>query len=335
MIANVTKIVVGVDVAMKHLDVCIYKPDGFLEESKAYQKHKIFRVENSIHGVSVMLDEFSKYNFNDIEHIVWESSGGYENLMSKILERAEYTTWSVDPKRIRGFIASQGVKAKTDKIDAKMIALFAAQNKPDYKKIKQPEAHSNLRELVRRKMDLIEMVGMEKKRLNHPTQTLCTEEIEKHINFMGKQIEKITAKINTLIKDDDDWSRNAEIVDSVPGVGEATVHAILAEIPEIGRVTDKQVAALVGVAPYPQESGTYKGQASIDGGRFLVRNVIYMAALVASRFNPDLKQFYQRLRTQGKKPKVAIVAVMRKLIILINSLVRDKRIWSKTKPLPA
>lgn len=282
-----------------------------------------------------MLDELSKYDFNDVEQIVWESSGGYENLMSKVLEQAEYTTWSVDPKRIRGFVASQGVKAKTDKIDAKMIALFAAQNKPDYKKIKHPGTHSDLRELVRRKIDLIEMVGMEKKRLGHPKQVLCKEEIENHISFMEKQIENIKAKINALIKDDDDWSRNAEIVDSVPGVGEATVHAIMAEVPEIGKVTDKQIAALIGVAPYLKESGSYKGQASITGGRFLVRNVLYMAALVASRYNPDLKQFYQNLRTKGKKPKVAIVAVMRKLIILINSLVRDKRTWSKSKPLSA
>jgi transposase len=332
MIANVSKIVVGVDVSMKHLDVCIYKQDGFIEENKAYLKEKIIRVENSLNGLEIMLEELSRYSFKDFEQIVWESSGGYEILMGKILEKAGYTTWMVDPRRIRGFVASQGVKAKTDKIDAKMIALFAAQNKSDYKKNKQPEMYSDLRELVRRKIDLVEMVGMEKKRLRHPKQVICKEIIEAHIAFMEKQIEDVKSEINALIKDDDDWSRKAEIADSIPGVGEATIHAVLAEVPEIGSLTDKQVAAVVGVAPYPQESGSYIGQASIEGGRFLVRNVIYMAALTASRYNPDLKQFYQNLRANGKRPKVAIVAVMRKLIILINTLVRDNRIWSKSKP---
>ena len=275
MLTNVTKIVVGVDVAKKHLDICIYDSNHIEIENKKNVKHKILRVENSIKGLNIMLTELARYNFNDIERIVWESSGGYENLMSKVLEQAGYFTWSVDPKRIRGFVASQGIKVKTDKIDAKMIALFASQNKPDYTKIKRSANHNDLRALVRRKIDLIEMVGMEKKRLNHPKEGFCKEEIDTHIQFMEKQIESIRQKINDLIKDDDNLLRNAEIIDSIPGVGESTVHVILAELPEIGAVTDKQIAAIVGVAPYQNESGTYKGSASIDGGRFFVRNALY------------------------------------------------------------
>jgi len=280
-----------------------------------------------------MLDALSKYDFSDIEHIVLESSGGYEHLAIRTLEKFGYFVWLVDPKRIRCFVASQGMRAKTDKIDARMIAMFAAQNKPDYKAKKQTSKHNELRELVRRKSDLIKMVGMEKKRLKNPRLTHCKKEISEHIVFMEKQIDKIKTMITNLINNNDDWSRKVEIAKSIPGVGDATAQAVISEIPEIGQLTEKQVAALVGVAPYPRESGSFVGKASIDGGRFLIRNAVYMSALVCAYHNPDLKEFFVRLKSKGKKGKVALVAVMRKLVILINVLVRDNRTWSPSKHL--
>lgn len=334
MITNVTKMVVGVDVSKDFLDVCIYMPDGCKFKDKGYPSKKHFRIENTVIGLSKMLDIFSKYDFSDIEQVILESSGGYEHLAIKALEKSGYNAWLVDPKRIRGFVASQGMKAKTDKIDARMIAMFAAQNKPDYKTKKQTSKHNELRELVRRKSDLIKMVGMEKKRLKNPRLTHCKKEISEHIIFMEKQIEEIKIKIKNLIDKNDDWSRKLEIAKSIPGVGETTAQAIISEIPEIGELTEKQVAALVGVAPYPRESGSFIGKASIDGGRFLIRNAVYMSALVCAYHNPDLKEFFMRLKSKGKKGKVALVAVMRKLVILINVLIRDNRTWSPSKHLP-
>jgi transposase len=209
-----------------------------------------------------------------------------------------------------------------------MIALFSAQEMQEYEHVEYGESHELLRDLVKRKKDLVEMIVSEKQRLNHPSRAFCKLEIQAHIDFMSKQITEIEMAIKNIIDKDDDLNKKSKIIESVPGIGKATAAMLLAEMPELGKMENKKSAALVGVAPYTQQSGQYKGKSFISGGRASVRSAIYMAALVASRFNPAMKEFYNRLRIVGKKPaKVALVAVMRKLITILNVMIKNQAMW--------
>ena len=303
----------GIDVSKDYLEIYIH-PNS-----------KSFKVENSKKGVQALLGKLTNYV---IERIVCESSGGYENLMLKMLKLADYNVWHVDPKQIKAFIISQGIRAKNDRIDAKMMALFASQNQPKYLKKDISQNAEKLRALVRRKSDLTELISIEKKRFNHPKQQYCGDVIRSHIEFMEKQIEILETEIEQLIDDDPDWSNNTKLMKSMPGIGDATSALLIAEMPELGKVTDKQIAALLGVAPYTKESGTMRGKAYIGGGRIIVRNILYMASLSAVRYNPALKKFYTRLKEAGKCSKIALVAVMRKMIIILNIMIKRQIGWS-------
>jgi len=310
---NVTKIYVGVDVSKNRLDLFLYPVE------------KVCFFNNSKDGINEIIKLLSAYT---IEQIACESTGGYEDLMLDMLRAAGYKVWQVEPNRIKSFIRSKGKKAKTDSIDARMIAMFSFQEKPEHLHVEYGKNHEQLRELVKRKKDLVEMIVAEKQRLKHPSQSSCKLNIQKHIDFMDKQIKQIEEKIKELIDKDDDLSKKAKIIESVPGIGKATTSMLLAEMPELGTMENKKAAALVGVAPYTQQSGQYRGKSFISGGRAFVRSAIYMAALVAARFNPALKEFYNRLRNIGNKPaKVALVAVMRKLITILNVMIKTQTLW--------
>ena len=311
---NITKTYVGVDISKNKFDVYLH-PIG-----------KAFSFANSKDGVEKLIAHLSTYT---IEQIVCESTGGYENLMLKMLRALGFNVWQVEPNRIKSFIRSKGKKVKTDVIDAHMIALFSAQEMQEHKHIEYGESHELLRDLVKRKKDLVEMIVSERQRLKHPSRVFCKLEIQAHIDFMNKQITEIEIAIEDIIDKDDDLNKKVEIIESVPGIGKATAAMLVAEMPELGKIENKKAAALVGVAPYTQQSGQYKGKSFISGGRAVVRSAIYMAALVASRFNPAMKEFYRRLCDVGKKaPKVALVAVMRKLIIILNVMVKKQTKWN-------
>jgi transposase len=289
-----------------------------------YPRNEFFKVANSTVGISNLLRTFSSYT---IDQIVCESSGGYENLLLNLCSDAGYKIWQIDPKRIKAFIMSQGIKAKTDKIDAKMIARFASQQQPEYTKYKRSDNNDKIRALVRRKADLTEMASMEKKRLKGPSGYYCKERIENHLNIINNDIEALSIEIKNLIDQDEDMKERRDILESIPGIGEATSAALIADMPELGKIENKQAAALLGVVPYSKQSGMYKGVEVISGGRPAPRCALYMAALAASRYNPVMKNFYNRLRTSGKKPKVAIVAVMNKLIVTSNAMLKKKTKW--------
>jgi len=310
---NVTKVQVGVDVSKDQLDIHIHP----LGESIFFA--------NSEEGIKYLIELLSTHV---VDKVVCESTGGYEDLMLKVLRKSGYKMWQVEPNRIKSFIRSKGKKAKTDTIDAYMIALFAAQETQEHEHVDYGENHSLIRNLVKRKKDLIEMIVAEKLRLKHPSQTTCSVEIQAHIDFMNKQVKELEKKIQELINKDDDLSAKATLITSFPGIGLATAAMLIAEMPELGKIDNKKAAALVGVVPYTQQSGKFRGKAFISGGRAVIRSAIYMAALVASRFNPAMKEFYQRLRETSKKsPKVALVAVMRKLIVILNVMIRTKTMW--------
>lgn len=310
---NLTKIYIGVDVSKNRLDLHLH-PIA-----------KAISCTNSEDGIKGLIDQLSTYS---VKQVVCESSGGYEDLMLKMLRKAGYKVWSVEPNRIKSFIRSKGKKVKTDPIDAYMIALFAAQENQEHEHVEYGGNQAIIHDLVKRRKDLSEMIVAEKLRLKHPSQITCSTEIQAHIDFMEKQLKELEDKIQKLIDGDDNLRKKAKIIESMPGIGKATAAMLIAEMPELGNMDKKKAGALVGVVPYTQQSGQYVGKASISGGRADVRSGIYMAAMVAARHNPTMKDFYCRLREIGKKPaKVAFVAVMRKMITILNIMVKTETPW--------
>jgi transposase len=310
---NVTKTFIGVDVSKDTLAIHLHPQSIY------------FTVENSAKGIEELLGKLATHN---VEQIVCESSGGYETLALGALRSVDYKVWQVDPSRIKAFIRSEGIKAKTDKSDAAMIALFASQKTCKYERKGKSEKELKLQALVRRKADLVAMIAAEKCRFKNPSQIGAKSFIDDHIEFMEKQAEMLEQQIAQIIENDDEWNRKAQILVSVPGVGKISVAALISEMPELGTVTNKQAAALLGVAPYTIESGNYRGVAVIKGGRSIPRNVLYMATMSAVRCNSTLKIFYNRLLKAGKKRKVAIVAAMHKLITILNSMLKYGKKWT-------
>jgi len=315
---KITDIFVGVDVSKHFLDIFLYP------------KNEYFRVTNSYEGVHKLLQTLAMHS---IKRIACESTGGYENLLLDLCKQANYEIWQVDPRRIKAFIISEGIRAKTDKIDAKMIALFAAKKEPRYTKQTISLNHYKLRALIQRRTDLVGMASMEKKRLNGPTGLYCKKNIENILSILDEHINTLDAEIQKLIDEDDDMNNRKEILESIPGIGKVTAASLIAHMPELGTIENKQAAALIGVAPYTKQSGTYKGHEMIGGGRLAPRCALYMAALAACRYNPIMKNFYNRLRNAGKKPKVAVVAVMNKLIVTINAMCKKNTKWAEI-PIP-
>jgi transposase len=311
--ATLSYVDVGVDISKKHLDICLH------------QSGKTLRVANSQHGLGKLLRLLSQY---EVGQIVCEATGGYERLMRKTLSAANHKVWVVQPKRIKGFIVSEGIKAKTDKIDAKMIAAFASQKCSAYEAIQQSDNGEKLKSLVALKASKTAMAAEIKTQLQQAYDADCLTSLTKHLKFLEKQIERIEGQISALIEDDKDLQNKAKLITSIPGIGDGTCAMTLAMLPELGKIDNKQVAALVGVAPYIKQSGDYKGQARINGGRSPLRSILYMAALSAIKHNAVLSRFYQRLIDAGKAFKVAIVAVMRKLIVYMNTLVSRKELWN-------
>lgn len=309
---SLSKVFSGVDVSKNSLDIFVYPAN------------KAFKVENSVKGVEQLASKLKSY---DVSQVVCEASGGYEFHLVRELTRLGYKVCLVDPKRVKGFAASKGQKAKTDKIDAKMIALFAADNPELHASNRNSEATVTLAAYEKRRKNLVEMAAVEKTRLKGPTQVLCREEIRAHIEFLEKQIKQLEKQMAELIDKNDEFKKKRILLESVPGVGKGTARAILAELPEIGTINKREIAALVGVAPFVKQSGAKKGIAIIQGGRFELRKALYMAALTAAHYNPVLKQVYKRLISRGKAAKCALVAVMRKLIICLNAMIKNETTW--------
>lgn len=310
---NVTKIYVGVDVSKRHLDIHFH------------HENISFRISNDENGINNLLKQLMQYA---VEQVVFESSGGYENLLMRMLKQAGYRVWQVDPKRIKGFITAQGIKAKTDKLDAKMIALFASKTECQYTQQVASEAEKKLRELVLLRNSLVEAIASEKKRLKQTEDACCIQHREKYIAQTEALVAAVTKEIIDLIDNDDDLNKKAEILCSMKGIGKTTAGALLAGLPELGAIENKQLAALIGVAPFTRESGIYRGEATIKDGRAAPRKALYMAALTAAHTNSPFGDFYKRLIAAGKKPKVALVAVMRKMIVILNVMIKNMQPWN-------
>jgi transposase len=306
---------VGIDVSKLHLDVHIFPVS------------KSFRVENSKVGISQLVKNLNPFD-SKIDQIVCESSGGYELNVLNVLYSAGYKIWRVNPRRVKSFIESEGILVKTDSSDARMLAMFAMEKKSSYEPHISTKDDFKLRGAIKRRSDLIGMIKAEKTRLQSPFYETEIAGIKKLIKLLESRVKKYDEKINKLILENETWKRKAQIIESIPGVGRVTAMALLSHMPELGSIGHKQAAALLGAAPYTNESGSFKGASKIKGGRPEPRRVVYMAALSAARSNPILKAFYKKLCDRGKRPKVALVAVMRKLIIMINAMIAKNEIWN-------
>lgn len=256
--------------------------------------------------------------------VVVESTGGLERLLVSSLQAVAIPVAVVNPRKVKAFAVALG-KAKTDKLDAQVLARFAQSMAPIPQPVVAPAAQQ-LSDLVRRRGQLVEMQVAEKNRLCRASEEVQSD-IQAHIEQLQQRIERLNQQIQALAQQQADWQRKDEILRSLKGIGKVTAALCLAELPELGTLSEKQIARLVGVAPINHDSGKHKGKRRIAGGRTAVRCGFYMATLVAIRHNPVIREFYQRLLGKGKLKKVALVACMRKLLVILNAMIRDNKTW--------
>jgi transposase len=303
---------VGIDVAKDSFDVAS-QPPGFTRS-----------LPNTPAGRRQLLDALQG---RPVALIVLEATGGYERPISADLLQAGHQVVVANPRQVRDFARGLGRLAKTDAIDAQSIAQFAALVKPRPRPQPSPETE-DLAELVTRRHQLADLMTQESNRLPHARQNDVRRSLKRSMRELEKQIDAIDKRVRQLISADDDLRHKDEIVQSVKGIGPGTSAMLLAHLPELGRLNRQQIAALVGVAPWDFRSGQWAGQSHIWGGRQLVRNMLYMATMSAVRFNERITAFYQRLLAKGKPFKVALTACMRKLLVILNTMLRNDSQWS-------
>jgi transposase len=302
--------VVGIDVSKRSLEVKIH--------GEAMGR----KVGNDADGFITLIEQMKVLQ---PELIVFEATGGYESRAVKALSEAGFAVAVVNPTRVRRFAEGLGILAKTDKIDAQVIAHFASVVRPPVNS-RQTQLEEQLAAFVERRRQLLVELVAEKNRLS--TCPGCVrDDVEEHIAWLEKRIDRLETDIQDCIGLKPEWQEQVEIIDSVPGVGIVTASTLVAELPELGQLNRQKVAALVGVAPFNKDSGPKKGKRRIFGGRSGIRRTLYMAALSATKFNPVIRAFYQKLIQRGKEKKVALTACMRKLLVIINSMVRKGEVW--------
>ncbi len=299
---------VGIDVAKAKLDVFV--------------NGEVWQVQNDPSGISELIVRLKGYNPS---LIVLESTGGYESLALGELYAAGLPVARVNPGRVREFAKSIGQLAKTDTLDARILARYAELVRPAPARLPD-EAEQQLAALVNRRRQLVEMCVAEQNRLGTAPKKLRPG-IRTHIDWLKAEIQRIESEMDDFIQQSPLWSEKDALLKSVPGVGDVTARTLLSELPELGELDRKEIAALVGVAPFNHDSGRMRGKRRIRGGRTSVRNVLYMATLTATRCNPIIRTFYNRLVQSGKEKKVAIVACMRKLLTILNAILRTYQPW--------
>ncbi len=301
---------VGIDVSQEYLDVAIS------------DQKRVLRVRSDEAGLELLRRQLKD---EGPELIVMEASGGYERRPATVLLGASLPVAIVNPRQVRDFARSVGQLAKTDAIDARVLARFAEVFKPTPSMLSE-ESDQQLHELQLRRRQLVEMIVAERNRLRNAPRT--ADRIEEHLRWLEEEVKRTEEELDGLIHSDPELKSKAALLISVPGVGRVLALTLLGSLPELGLLNRKQIAALVGVAPLNWDSGKLRGKRAVWGGRAHVRAVLYMAALVASRRNPLIRALYQRLCEAGKPKKVALVAAMRKLLIILNSMMRSRTHWA-------
>jgi transposase len=306
---------IGVDVAKQKLDVSV-------------DDNTTLTIDNNEESFKNLLKAISD---RGPVCVVMEATGGYERKLAAFLQAREMAVAVVNPKRIRDYAKAMGAYAKNDRIDADMIRHYA-QTAYDKNRLQLSEtiteAARRRESLLRRRNQLVGQRAIEKQHLESATDKDTMRSIKRIIKQLDKEIEKIEALIKADIDADDHLKKSMEQLMQVPGVGDVTVLTLLTQLPELGKLSNKEIAALVGVAPYARDSGKKTGRRAIFGGRMQIRSTLYMATLSATRFNKPIRIFYQRLLAQGKLKKVALVACMRKLLTILNSMAKTGGEWN-------
>jgi transposase len=259
--------------------------------------------------------------------LILESSGGYERALIYAAQDAGWEVVLANPRQVRDFAKGQGQLAKTDHLDAAILARFG-QLVPLRTLEKTPEKRRELEDLIVRRRQLVQMQTAEHNRRQQATRKSVQRSIEKLLQLLERQIQQVEQQITELLNSDDDWKARAALLETMPGIGPANSALLVAELNELGQASKQQIVALVGVAPYARDSGNFRGERRCRGGRQRVRSVLYMAAITAIRCNPQIKAFAQRLRQAGKKFKVVVIACIRKMLVILNSMVKHNQPWN-------
>jgi transposase len=304
------QVYVGIDVAKDRLDVHS-RPGG------------AFSVTRDGEGIADLVERMKALS---PALIVLEATGGFETIVAAALAGAQLALAVVNPRQIRDFARAIGRLAKTDALDAEVIALFAERVRPEPRPLPDEDARY-LTELVARRRQIVEMMTMERNRRRTLTGKRFLKSIDRLLAALQKELSDLEADLDDTIRGTPAWRDAEDLLISVPGVGDKLARTLIADLPELGHLSRRQIAALVGVAPINRDSGTMRGRRTTWAGRAKVRTTLYMAALVASRYNKTLKSFYQRLLQAGKAKKLALTAVMRKLLTILNAMIRDQTPW--------
>jgi transposase len=303
-------IFVGIDVSKSGLDVAVH------------EQAEVWRVSNEAAGLASLVKTLKKLK---PQLIVLEPTGGFEMLVVAELSRAGLPVAVVNAKRVRDFAKATGQFAKTDKLDARVLAHFAAAVRPEVRSLRSEE-EEQLTALLTRRRQVLEMLTVEKNR-RVTVRAKMKADLEAHIHWLSNHLKELDGEIEDFVKGSPLWKEKDTLLQSVPGVGPVTSATMLGMLPELGLLNRQKIAALVGVAPLNKDSGRKQGKRRIFGGRGDVRSVLYMAALSAKKHNPFIRTFYNRLIQHGKEKKVALTACMRKLLVILNAMLRTNQPW--------
>jgi transposase len=302
---------VGIDVSKEFVDVCVL-PEG--------APHQFGTTPKDIQALRRWLRRRRP------RLIVLEATGGYGTTLAAELQEAGLAVAVVNPRQVRAFARALGLLAKTDTIDARVLALFAQKIEPPARPLGDAQARQ-IKALVARRRQLVDLRTAERNRLTRADVADVHDSIQEVLHTIDRQLQDTDRRIREAIAASPLWVEKATLLESVPGLGRVTAAALLAELPELGQLTRRQIAALAGLAPMNRDSGTLRGRRMITGGRTTVRNALYMATLVATRFNPVIRAHYTQLCNSGKKKIVALVACMRKLIVILNAMIKNNQPW--------
>ncbi len=305
---------IGIDVSKEYCDVAVI-PDG--------TRGRFTNDEEGQEAVAAFILPLKP------GRIVIEATGGYEMGVVRVLADNQLPVVAVNPRQVRDFAKATGRLAKTDSIDAEVLAQFAGAVKPEVRPLPTKEAEM-LRALVARRRQLVQMITMEKNRLEK-SPPFGSKDIRNHIYYLTEALKKVDRDISRTIRKSPLWKEKETILTSTPGIGPVISCTLVAALPELGTLNRKEIAALVGVAPFNRDSGKYRGRRTIWGGRSHIRSVLYMGMLSAIRFNPVIRAFYQRLLKAGKARKLAITACMRKLLTILNTMMKNKTTWAEAR----
>ena len=305
------RLFVGIDVSKDRLDVHVRPTD----ESFAIQADET--------GIAALLARLAGLQPS---LVVLEATGGYEAAVAAAIAHAGVPVAVVNPRQIRDFARATGQLAKSDTLDARVIARFAETVQPPVRGLATDQAQA-LAEFVSRRRQLVDMLAAEMNRYRQARNRPLQKRINAHVTWLTRAIEELEDDIKRLIRSSPVWRETENLLMSVPGIGDITAHALIADLPELGHLDRRRIAALVGIAPLNRDSGLWRGRRTIGGGRPTVRRALYMATMVAIRYNPMIAAFYRRLTAAGRPKKVAIIAAMRKLVTILNAVLRDQRPW--------